>query len=109
MNKRDDLGFGPLHVAAVAGNYRAVEVLVKRGALLESVTMPQGWRALHLAASAGSADSINVLLRAGAKPNGTTKGCKSTPLHLVTRGDAARCLLRGGADWKAEEAACEAL
>jgi ankyrin repeat protein len=104
VNKRDDLGFGPLHVAAVAGNYRAVEVLVKRGALLESVTMPQGWRALHLAASAGSADSINVLLRAGAKPNGTTKGCKSTPLHLVTRGDAARCLLRGGADWKACDA-----
>ena len=40
-------------VAAVAGNYRAVEVLVKRGALLESVTMPQGWRALGCGASHG--------------------------------------------------------
>ena len=60
VNKRDDLGFGPLHVAAVAGNYRAVEVLVKRGALLESVTMPQGWRALHLAASAGSAKARSM-------------------------------------------------
>jgi hypothetical protein len=104
INERDDLGFGPLHVAAVAGNYRAVEVLVERGALLESVTTPQGWRALHLAASAGSPESIDVLLRAGAKPNGTTKGCKSTPLHLVTRGDAAARLLRGGADHEARDA-----
>ena len=69
VNKRDDLG-GPLHVAG-RRHYRAVAVLVKRGAprvrgRCRRLAGPA------LAASAGSADSINVLLRAGASQR-TTK------------------------------------
>ena len=67
INEVDERGFAPLHVAAVSGNARAVEVLVERGALLEATTKPQGWRALHLAASAGAADAVEVLLDAGAE------------------------------------------
>ena len=98
INARDERGFTSLHVAALAANAGAVDVLVRRGALVEARTKPQGWRAMHLASYSGSKETVAALCNGGAKVDCATAACLSTPLHLCTDGEAAQILLDAGAD-----------
>lgn len=98
INAADERGFTPIHVAAAAGNAGAVEVLLRRGALVEARTKPQGWRALHLAAASGSPETVAALLGGGASVDPKTSACARTPLHLCADGRAAQILIDAGAD-----------
>lgn len=90
----------PLHIAALEGHTRMVEVLLKRGAAVDSIDNEGRWRALHWAAYFGHSATVKVLLENGASVDLKTLHGK-TPLHCAcVSGDprVVSFLLKGGAD-----------
>jgi ankyrin repeat protein len=101
--EKDSVQWTALHSAAVNGNYKVAEELIKRGCLIDAVT-DQGQTALHLAVYSGSLDTVQVLIQNGSSVNSTTRFEKLTPLHLACQRDwkqIAKCLLDSGADTNA--------
>ena len=68
VNDSGGFGNGPLKIAAVWGDSRAIELLVSSGAKLDC-QHEDGYTALHHAVSQGNLDAAATLLRLGASAN----------------------------------------
>lgn len=99
VNKRNERGEAPLHMAAKKGDYKQTKRLLKAGA---SVNMKDyaGWTALHEACNSGNLRVARYLLKAGADVN--VQGFDDdTPLHDASSNGhkkLVQLLLRHGAD-----------
>ncbi|XP_046884005.1 ankyrin repeat domain-containing protein 12 isoform X1 [Hypomesus transpacificus] len=79
VNKRNERGETPLHMAAIRGDAKQVKELISLGADV-NVKDFAGWTPLHEACNLGYYDVAKVLLAAGAEVN--TQGLDDdTPLH----------------------------
>lgn len=104
--------FPPLHVAAVAGNVVACELLLQHSAAVDAVDAVGG-TALHAALrfSVGSVSVVTCLLEGGCDVN-ATNNCGRTPLMLACDWGSVDCaieLLNAGADVRADSAVGGAL
>ncbi|XP_056276686.1 ankyrin repeat domain-containing protein 12 isoform X2 [Pseudoliparis swirei] len=97
VNKRNERGETPLHMAAIRGDAKQVKDLISLGA---DVNMKDfaGWTPLHEACNLGYYDVAKVLIAAGAEVN--TQGLDDdTPLHDASSSghkDIVKLLLRHG-------------
>ncbi|XP_053913370.1 ankyrin repeat domain-containing protein 12 isoform X1 [Cuculus canorus] len=79
VNKRNERGETPLHLAAIRGDVKQVKELISLGANV-NVKDFAGWTPLHEACNVGYYDVAKVLIAAGADVN--TQGLDDdTPLH----------------------------
>lgn len=81
VNAKDDDGYTPLHRAAYGNNMKCAELLLSRGADVDTRTN-DGWQPLHSAALWNCADAAELLIHNGAELNVRTNGGQ-TPLHLA--------------------------
>ncbi|XP_075389140.1 ankyrin repeat domain-containing protein 12 isoform X2 [Tenrec ecaudatus] len=97
VNKRNERGETPLHMAAIRGDVKQVKELISLGANV-NVKDFAGWTPLHEACNVGSYDVAKILIAAGADVN--TQGLDDdTPLHdSASSGhrDIVKLLLRHG-------------
>lgn len=103
-NALNSVGEKPIWLAAIRGRLDWVQVLIKRGAVLERGPQPpdaRAWTTLHYAATAPNVEVLKWLLqeRCCDLNAGSTNG--STPLMLALGYgslDAAELLIKAGAD-----------
>ncbi|XP_058655702.1 ankyrin repeat domain-containing protein 12 isoform X2 [Onychostoma macrolepis] len=99
VNKRNERGETPLHMAAIRGDVKQVKELIGLGADV-NVKDFAGWTPLHEACNLGYYDVAKVLIGAGAEVN--TQGLDNdTPLHDASSSghkDIVKLLLRHGGD-----------
>lgn len=81
LNQGDDHGFSPLHWACFAGRTNIADMLLARGARINSTNMGDD-TALHLAASHGHLDCVQLLLSNKADVNALNEH-GNTPLHYA--------------------------
>ncbi|XP_069469495.1 ankyrin repeat domain-containing protein 12 isoform X2 [Ambystoma mexicanum] len=97
VNKRNERGETPLHMAAIRGDVTQVKELIRLGANV-NVKDFAGWTPLHEACNMGYYDIAKVLIAAGADVN--TQGLDDdTPLHDAASSghrDIVKLLLRHG-------------
>ncbi|XP_023682047.1 ankyrin repeat domain-containing protein 12 isoform X1 [Paramormyrops kingsleyae] len=97
VNKRNERGETPLHMAAIRGDAKQVRELISLGADV-NVKDFAGWTPLHEACNLGYYDVAKVLIAAGAEVN--TQGLDDdTPLHDASSSghrDIVKLLLRHG-------------
>nr|XP_043892549.1 ankyrin repeat domain-containing protein 12 isoform X1 [Solea senegalensis] len=97
INKRNERGETPLHMAAIRGDAKQVKELISLGADV-NVKDFAGWTPLHEACNLGYFDVAKVLIAAGAEVN--TQGLDDdTPLHDASSSghkDIVKLLLRHG-------------
>ncbi|KAL6051217.1 hypothetical protein STEG23_005905 [Scotinomys teguina] len=97
INKRNERGETPLHMAAIRGDVKQVKELLSLGANV-NVKDFAGWTPLHEACNVGYYDVAKILIAAGADVN--TQGLDDdTPLHdSASSGhrDIVKLLLRHG-------------
>ncbi|XP_070830830.1 ankyrin repeat domain-containing protein 12 isoform X1 [Chaetodon trifascialis] len=97
VNKRNERGETPLHMAAIRGDAKQVKELISMGADV-NVKDFAGWTPLHEACNLGYYDVAKVLIAAGAEVN--TQGLDDdTPLHDASSSghkDIVKLLLRHG-------------
>ncbi|XP_061775664.1 ankyrin repeat domain-containing protein 12 isoform X1 [Nerophis ophidion] len=97
VNKRNERGETPLHMAAIRGDAKQVKELITLGADV-NVKDFAGWTPLHEACNLGYYDVAKVLIAAGAEVN--TQGLDDdTPLHDASSSghkDIVKLLLRHG-------------
>ncbi|KAJ8011068.1 hypothetical protein DPEC_G00054350 [Dallia pectoralis] len=97
VNKRNERGETPLHMAAIRGDAKQVKELISLGADV-NVKDFAGWTPLHEACNLGFYDVAKVLIAAGAEVN--TQGLDDdTPLHDASSSghkDIVKLLLRHG-------------
>ncbi|KAK8405825.1 hypothetical protein O3P69_001947 [Scylla paramamosain] len=98
VNKRNERGETPLHVAAIKGDSDRISQLISQGADVNA-TDYAGWSPLHEACNRGFYEVSKVLIEAGADVN--AKGLDNdTPLHdacINNHFKLVRLLLRCGA------------
>ena len=68
LNKKDDEGYTPLHLAVIAGNRPVIKYLISRGADINAVDNERH-SALHWAIVCGELDALDMLHDAGADPS----------------------------------------
>ncbi|XP_034039943.1 LOW QUALITY PROTEIN: ankyrin repeat domain-containing protein 12 [Thalassophryne amazonica] len=99
VNKRNERGETPLHMAAIRGDVKQVKELISLGADV-NVKDFAGWTPLHEACNLGYYDVAKVLIAAGAEVN--TQGLDDdTPLHDASSSghkDIVKLLLCHGGD-----------
>uniref|UniRef100_A0A8C5QEZ5 Ankyrin repeat domain 12 n=1 Tax=Leptobrachium leishanense TaxID=445787 RepID=A0A8C5QEZ5_9ANUR len=97
VNKRNERGETPLHMAAIRGDRSQVKELIRLGANV-NVKDFAGWTPLHEACNMGFYDVAKILIAAGADVN--TQGLDDdTPLHDAASSghrDIVKLLLRHG-------------
>lgn len=97
VNKRNERGETPLHMAAIRGDAKQVKELISLGADV-NVKDFAGWTPLHEACNLGYYEVAKVLIAAGAEVN--TQGLDDdTPLHDASSSghkDIVKLLLRHG-------------
>ncbi|XP_058274679.1 ankyrin repeat domain-containing protein 12 isoform X1 [Hemibagrus wyckioides] len=97
VNKRNERGETPLHMAAIRGDVKQVKELIGLGADV-NVKDFAGWTPLHEACNLGYYDVAKVLIGAGAEVN--TQGLDDdTPLHDASSSghkDIVKLLLQHG-------------
>uniref|UniRef100_A0A672QM28 Ankyrin repeat domain-containing protein 12-like n=1 Tax=Sinocyclocheilus grahami TaxID=75366 RepID=A0A672QM28_SINGR len=97
VNKRNERGETPLHMAAIRGDVKQVKELIGLGADV-NIKDFAGWTPLHEACNLGYYDVAKVLIGAGAEVN--TQGLDDdTPLHDASSSghkDIVKLLLRHG-------------
>ncbi|KAL8593110.1 hypothetical protein ACOMHN_018036 [Nucella lapillus] len=99
VNKRNERGETPLHLAAKRGDLKQARRLIKAGASV-NVTDYAGWTPLHEACNLGNVDVAKQLLKAGANVNVLGLG-DETPLHdaaINSHGKLVGILLKHGAN-----------
>ena len=105
LNEQDPAsGQTPLSTAAAYGHTEVVDLLLRKGAGVDSHTQ-DGSTALHSAAAFGHTEIVDLLLRNGADVNARPKN-DSTALHSAAffgHAETAEHLLRNGADTNAKE------
>ena len=94
VNKRDPMGFTPLHYACQKGTRDIVSMLIDKGADAcacsnDSVTP------LHMCSRSGNKDVIRMLIEAGADLNATDRNGRTPLMAMASEGkvDAAKMLL----------------
>ncbi|XP_028659535.1 ankyrin repeat domain-containing protein 12 isoform X3 [Erpetoichthys calabaricus] len=99
VNKRNERGETPLHMAAIRGDVKQVKELISLGADV-NVKDFAGWTPLHEACNMGYYEVAKVLIAAGAEVN--TQGLDNdTPLHDASSSghkDIVKLLLRNRGD-----------
>ncbi|XP_069778481.1 ankyrin repeat domain-containing protein 12 isoform X2 [Narcine bancroftii] len=99
VNKRNERGETPLHMAAIRGETKQVKELISQGADV-NVKDFAGWTPLHEACNLGYYEVAKQLILAGADVN--TRGLENdTPLHdAASNGhrEIVKLLLRNGGD-----------
>ncbi|XP_062539583.1 transient receptor potential channel pyrexia [Armigeres subalbatus] len=99
VNASDPGGRTALHLACYIGDYRAVEVLLQRGAKSQIWDKERKATPLHCAASCGSIESITLLLAKGVDINAGIE--KHSALHYAVQRNSKQCvefLLKNGAN-----------
>ena len=94
-------GVTPIQLAAINGNGRMLDRLLKAGADPNSQLTRAGDTALMMAARTGNTEAVRVLVESGANVNAKETWGGTTPLMwAVSEGhaDAARLLMAAGAD-----------
>lgn len=79
LNKKDEHGYRPLHIATVEGHSEIIMHLVSSGANINAKGM-YGWTPLHLAVRFNRIDTVKLLLNLKADP-GVKMDWGNTPLH----------------------------
>lgn len=99
VDRKAPNGMTALHVAAVLGRERLVDLLLERGAEVDDPAQ-NGITPLNRAAMGGHLGTMERLLAAGADPDAAGTWGATPLLSAVDRGrlDAARLLLAAGAD-----------
>ncbi|XP_075247053.1 uncharacterized protein LOC142340364 [Convolutriloba macropyga] len=99
IDMEDGEGRTCLHLAALSGNEKCVELLIKAGSDLNAVDSG-GRSALHYASNLPSLLAVTALLQSGASVNATDKK-QGTPLHYASlsdhTGSTVECVLQNGA------------
>ena len=67
INKKDDEGYTPLHLAVIAGNRPVIRYLISRGADVDAVDNERH-SALHWAIVCGELEALDLLFSAEADP-----------------------------------------
>ncbi|XP_054280430.1 putative ankyrin repeat protein RF_0381 isoform X2 [Macrosteles quadrilineatus] len=104
INVQDLNGNSPLHIAVMKNNCKALEELIRKGAIID-LPNSQGQTALHLAVEEGCVPVIDELLRLGANININNKEGKS-PLHIAVSKKVLSVvakLVQSGADLEARD------
>jgi len=99
-NFKNNIGWTPIHLAAVKGHVEIVRVLLERGADPNAKENIYGWTPLHIAANIGYFRIVKLLLERGADPNAKDNDGR-TPLHIAAREgrvEIVKILLERGAD-----------
>ena len=81
LNKQDQFGRSPLHVAAAVDHVDMVEFLVISGANINIATFGEGQMPIHYAAKNGGCQSLKMLLGYGADVDSRDSKNK-TPLQV---------------------------
>ena len=86
VDSKDDMGYAPLHVAALNDTHELVSMLCRKGANVDirNTRVGDDKTALHLAARAGHAIIVKTLLEHGTSVDIVDKYGKS-PLHIAAR------------------------
>jgi hypothetical protein len=79
VNRQDDNGFKPLHLATGEAQVDIVKFLISAGADVNAKG-PYGWTSLHMAAGMNSSEMVAMLIAAAADPN-LKMELGNTPLH----------------------------
>jgi hypothetical protein len=79
VDREDDYGFTPLHLATGEGQVEIVKFLISAGADVNAKG-PYGWTSLHMAAGMNSSEMVAMLITAAADPN-LKMELGNTPLH----------------------------
>jgi len=79
VNRQDDNGFKPLHLATGEAQVDIVKFLISAGADVNAKG-PYGWTSLHMAAGMNSSEMVEMLIAAVADPN-LKMELGNTPLH----------------------------
>lgn len=82
LNKFDQSGLAPLHLAARGDHAAVVEALAAAGADLSLADYRQGWSPAHWAAAKGNAAALRALGKAGA-PLALADGTGNSPAFLL--------------------------
>jgi len=99
LSTRNKIGNTQLHLAALDGRARAVELLVRAGAPGDQLTT-DGWTPLLHASQLGELDTARVLLDLGANVNFRSTNYGNSPLHRAANFgyiDMANLLIARGA------------
>ena len=83
LNKKDDEGYTPLHLAVIAGNKPVIKYLISRGADVNAVDNERH-SALHWAIVCGELDALDLLHEAGADP-GLPDNHGALPIHYAVQ------------------------
>ena len=97
IDREDDNGFKPLHLATGESRVEIVKYLISAGADVNAKG-PYGWTSLHMAAGMNSSEMVAMLIAAAADPN-LKMELGNTPLHSAAyRGsiDIADQLIKAG-------------
>ena len=100
---RDHKGLNPLSVAAYAGSFKALQLLLEAGADVNA-SERGGSAPIYQAARSGCEDCITALIKAGANVNTTDETGRSPLMKATERSPnlkystAVRCLIEVGAD-----------
>lgn len=99
INKKDDEGLSPLHIAVMHGNIEAAEMLINKGAIINAPDN-YGRTPLHYAAIYIKPDMADLLLRNGADTNIRDKEGKSALCMGYSgsrdNGDIIKALVKSG-------------
>lgn len=92
LESRDKTGKTPLLIAAEAGNFSAVKVLLSLGADVRAVSKKEGTSVLHLAAGCGSSETFREILSQLGDQVDINQQDKDgrTPLHFLLMGTRRR-------------------
>lgn len=96
INTKDEFGYLPIHQAAKKDNKEMVELLLQKGADINSVT-DTAMTPLHISASLGYKELAELLLEKGADVDGREEGMYSA-LHYASTKGIADMLISKGAD-----------
>ena len=93
VDAKDDLGFTPLHVCSMLGQYDHIKTLISCGADLEARNN-QGWTALHIAVInyRGCLDTIRLLLESGADIEARTDDGVTPLMWAASKNDAPKLI-----------------
>lgn len=84
VNDLDGTGVSPLHYAALYGHKDIANLLISKGALIDSRSIREDATPLHMAVSGRHTDIVMLLIEKGANVNAQETMNYATPLHFAS-------------------------